>query len=484
MYCMVTLHNKLAAISVLGLLLLNLLLVSTYLSNDLLCLLVVSSQQHHCDHPKQFSQTVTTKHNTWTNPSQIVNQIWLPPQPDSEVEERLKNRMRVADSDLVEISPLAICSATSQVSILQYADGSWKLVSRDRMGNVKTVGGDEYYVTYTDVSSQSGKATLVAINHDNGDGTYDLNFSTTPMNSVGRPNTTAKISEYAYYGPVVHPRNTNILGCGYGYGNVTVHLEYTCGVGAMGQPLKDTWQSGGAIGVSWTRDNVTSPSYRFFAPPIDTGIDWSAYNLVVGFGDSIMEGFFKVRKVPEALKILHRPNTTAFRGGASMELNNQTVDLQMDKLRRAVGSYLNQTNVALVIGSSVWDLLSLDTVDPDFKSHLAGARRFVQQLELEYPNMSLYWKSASAMQPQNLHSRCWRFTKCRHRTRYMSNSRAKILFEKQKSLMLELGIPFLDLWEAYYLSGDHMENEDGRHYNNDINKLMQSWFYRGKKTEV
>jgi hypothetical protein len=76
-----------------------------------------------------------------------------------------------------------------------------------------------------------------------------------------------------------------------------------------------------------------SPHYRIFSPPIDTGIDWSAYNLVVGLGDSIMEGLFKVRNVPEALKVLHRPNTTVFNGGASMELNNQTVDLRMDKVR-------------------------------------------------------------------------------------------------------------------------------------------------------
>jgi hypothetical protein len=477
---MVTLHNKLAAFVALGLLLLS-LLVSTYLSNDM-CLLVVSSHQHRCD-PQQFSRTVAdkfpvgstststrgsksilhTKHETRAKDLDLVSQILLPPQPDSEVGERLKNRMRVVNTDLVETFPLTNCSATSQICILQYADGSWKLVSRDRTGNVKTMGGDEYYVTYTDISSQSGRVTLVAFDHDNKDGTYDLEFSTTPMT------------------PVVDP-NTNIFG--YVYGNVTVHLEYTCGVGAMGQPLKDEWQSGGAVGTNWTQNNVTTPHYRVFSPPIHTGIDWSAYDLVVGFGDSIMEGFFKVRNVREALKLLHRPNTTVFNGGASMELNNQTVDRQMDKLGRAVGRYLNQTNVALVIGSSVWDLLSPDTVDPNFKSHLEGARRFVEKLELEYPKMSLYWKSASAMQPQNLHSRCWRYTKCRHRTRYMSNSRAKVLYEKQKKLMLELGIPFLDLWEAYYLSGDHMENEDGRHYNNEINKLMQSWFYWGQRTEL
>jgi hypothetical protein len=61
----------------------------------------------------------------------------------------------------------------------------------------------------------------------------------------------------------------------------------------------------------------------------------------------------------------------------------------------------------------------------------------------------------------------------------MSNSRAQILYEKQKCLLSELGIPFLDHWEAYYLSGDKFFEADGRHYNDEINRLMQSWFYRG-----
>ena len=60
----------------------------------------------------------------------------------------------------------------------------------------------------------------------------------------------------------------------------------------------------------------------------------------------------------------------------------------------------------------------------------------------------------------------------------MSNSRTRLLYEKQKILMAELGIPFLDLWEAYYLSGDQIL-KDGRHYRSALNILMQSWFYRG-----
>jgi hypothetical protein len=130
------------------------------------------------------------------------------------------------------------------------------------------------------------------------------------------------------------------------------------------------------------RDNVTTPLHRIFSPPTDSGIiDSSVYNQVIGFGDSIMEGFFKIRNVPEALKLLHHPITTAFSGGPSMELNNETVDLQMDKLRVLDGRDLHQTNVALVIGSSVWGLLSKDTVDTEFGSHLEGARRFLEELQ-------------------------------------------------------------------------------------------------------
>jgi hypothetical protein len=62
----------------------------------------------------------------------------------------------------------------------------------------------------------------------------------------------------------------------------------------------------------------------------------------------------------------------------------------------------------------------------------------------------------------------------------MSKSRSKIFYEKQKSLMAELDIPFLDLWDAYFLSGDHMmETGDAIHYSSELNILMQSWFYHG-----
>jgi hypothetical protein len=314
----------------------------------------------------------------------------------------------------------------------------------------KTVGGDEFLVTYTDASSK--RTALGAFVHDNGEGTYSLDFSTIPMNPV-------KIS---------------------GYGNLTVHLQYTCGIGAMGQPLKDTWVTGATCGTSWTLENITTPSYRVFSPP--TNIDFTPFSMVIGYGDSLTQGLFRYKSTRKDPRMhLYRPNTTDFTFGLpGLELQKDTVDDLVEALVTWHGHQLNQSNVALVVGSAVWDLLSKDTVDPHFANHLVGARQYIKRLEHEYPNVQLYWRSASAFQPQVLPDYCFRSPVCTWRTRYMSNSRARILYEKQKSLMAELGIPFLDLWEAYYLSGDHMlTGADGRHYNSDLNILMQSWFYRG-----
>jgi hypothetical protein len=51
-------------------------------------------------------------------------------------------------------------------------------------------------------------------------------------------------------------------------------------------------RSGAACGASWTwtRANVTTPLYHAFSPPTDTGIDFSPDSVVIGYGDSLMEG--------------------------------------------------------------------------------------------------------------------------------------------------------------------------------------------------
>jgi hypothetical protein len=49
----------------------------------------------------------------------------------------------------------------------------------------------------------------------------------------------------------------------------------------------------------------------------------------------------------------------------------------------------------------------------------------------------------------------------------------------QKELMKELEISFLDLFDAYYLSGPWTIAGDARHYQDEISFLFMSYFWPG-----
>lgn len=63
------------------------------------------------------------------------------------------------------------------------------------------------------------------------------------------------------------------------------------------------------------------------------------------------------------------------------------------------------------------------------------------------------------------------------RVRYMSSSRMACLYELQRNLMQELQVPFLDIYEATYLSASWTLPGDGRHYSPDLHQHMLRWFY-------
>jgi hypothetical protein len=68
--------------------------------------------------------------------------------------------------NISDYDPLANCSVTSQVWIIQKSL-LWIMQSIDVNGNNKTVGGDEFYVTYTDNNPpQNGKHTAAALIED------------------------------------------------------------------------------------------------------------------------------------------------------------------------------------------------------------------------------------------------------------------------------------------------------------------------------
>ena len=164
------------------------------------------------------------------------------------------------------------CHPTCKVRIIPGCP-HWELETFDCQHRRKTVGGDEFYLTYSDrelmtltdstmtsdlifapdketinVSSGSGKgsplwtkpASAVAWLTDMNNGRYRIDFQASPMSQL------------------VHS----------GSGVFTVFFQYTCGIGRMAYPTKSTWHHGGQT-LAWAQSlNLTlAPPIRPFEPP-------------------------------------------------------------------------------------------------------------------------------------------------------------------------------------------------------------------------
>jgi hypothetical protein len=263
--------------------------------------------------------------------------------------------------------PLATCSVTSQVRIIQKSS-QWIMQSIDINGNNKTVGGDEFYVTYTDNNPpDKGNHTAAALIQDLENGLYALTFKTTPMDP--------------------HPGNLT------GVGTLSVRFLYTCNIGIAHPPVKDKWKAGGATLIHHTKSNVTQPPIQSFRPP--SGVDLSPFDLVVSFGDSMMENFVR-SKTGE--KLDHRPKTV-WVDNPTLNLYSGSLSRLLEKLESWHGKqHLNNgTNVALLLGSSAWDIIRPEKPLPDFSDHLGTCRRFVLKVQDLYPNVTVFWKAPAAI---------------------------------------------------------------------------------------
>jgi hypothetical protein len=377
--------------------------------------------------------------------------LLLPNNTDAAAESRVLKQLVNATTLGEENNPLHNCTITTQVRILRQ-NSQWLLQSIDAQGKDKGVGGDEYYVTYTDnfelnSNSTKPKATAVALITDRQDGTYLLDFVTTPMN----------------------PNPGNLTGAGI----LTVHFQYSCGIGRVYQPLKDSWKGGGSSMTSFSTETI-EPPIRTFQPPRDHGIDLSVFNLTLSFGDSLMEMLVSMGRKR------YRPNLY-FKANVGMELSTKTVPKLLNKVTRWHKNELGNTNksVALILGSSMWDILQPDNIQgPYFTNHLNASRQLVETIRQRFPAVTLFWKAPSAVHPHRIPlSRCYRNPKCGSRVRYMSNSRIYSLYQQQMRLMDELRVPVLDVFEGSYLSADWTLEGDGRHYHLPYNKEVLGWFY-------
>jgi hypothetical protein len=376
--------------------------------------------------------------------------LLLPNSTDATAERKVMEQL-VNVTTLGENNPLRNCAITTQVRILRQ-NAQWLLQSIDAQGKDKRVGRDEFYITYTDSfewNSSETRATAVALVNDSQHGTYLLDFVTTPMN----------------------PTPGNLTGAGI----LTVYFQYSCGIGRMYQPLKDAWKGAGSSMTSFSTKTI-EPPLRTFQPPCDHGIDLSVFNLTISFGDSLMDRLVSHKQIP------HRPNLF-FRHSIKSELSTKALPDIIRKLQKwhqhGLGNNSNNS-VALILGSSMWDILVPDNIQgPYFTDHLNAARQLVETIRQLYPTVTLFWKAPSAAHPHRIAlDECHQQPSCLSRTRYLSNSRMEYLYQQQMRLMMDdLFVPVLDVYEASYLSADWTRPGDGRHFVPAYNKEVMSWFY-------
>jgi hypothetical protein len=278
-------------------------------------------------------------------------------------------------------------------------------------------------------------------------------------------------------------------------GTLRIYLQYTCGMGHMEPPTKNSWKTGGQINRIYTLSDIPAPPMRPFLPPTTPKL--THFTNVLAFGDSLMgqlvgntyQGYTSVQ--------VYHPNLR-YADNIQQPLNSYTRNQWLLELRRHFGETLtwNATDTALLIGSSTWDLL-LDTtsstrsysMDNYWKDHIRACRQLIQTIQLSYPNGTIFWKSPTAMHvhvvptmvaytsTQEETSMSRSIQERQNKTRYMSSSGASRLYELQMQIMNELGIEMLDLYEATYLLADWTLPDDGRHFKSDANRKMLNWFY-------
>jgi hypothetical protein len=264
-------------------------------------------------------------------------------------------------------SPLSLCNPTAQVQIM-FSEPHWTLTSFDKFGNKKMVGGDEFYIVYRDYSlnETAEEPTAIALIQDLANGTYTLDFVTTPT-------------------------TPNPLGLK-GTGDLTVYFDYTCGIGNMAPPSKQHWDNKGSTGAVFTRKNALQPRIRTFQHP-PKSVNMSDFHFVNFIGASTMRNLVNNCIVQWKQRVHLQQD---FRS----QLNTTTVDKFIRTMNRPEtlqqqyqGNNGIKTNIALVLGSDVWDILSDDpNQGPGFEDHLVACARAVKLARELYPHVTVLWK--------------------------------------------------------------------------------------------
>jgi hypothetical protein len=340
----------------------------------------------------------------------------------------------------------------------------------------KTYGGDEIYVEWQSTTELTTPDIGVARVTDRHDGTYLLEFIRPP---IVQYNQTSSSSSWNNRSNATRKSPSNV-------GRLTIYFDYSCGIGGIFAPHKDQFVRAGEIHTSWSQDEIPRPDIQDFVPPNrNHAVDLSKYHTVIAFGDSLM-----LQLVRQYVKGGFWSPNIIYEANVCQCLSDPVQDVKdlLHKFHTWHGTQIiaasNQSqSVAVIVGSAVWDALR-GCVPADLIDHQAAIREFVTTIQSTYPNMELYWKSPSTVA---LHRRSslkdiMNNTVLLQRSRYISDTVLRQLYSVQKSLMMELQVPFLDLFDAYFLSLPWTLPGSALHYEDYISSLLLSYYWPGLKS--
>jgi hypothetical protein len=343
------------------------------------------------------------------------------------------------------------CPVTAQLQLNYFSDQNWTLQSLDGNGIRKTMGGDEYYVTYQDeIHFGQASPTAIAYVHDQNDGLYILDFVQSPFNL-----------------DITHIS---------GFGLLTIDLQFTCAFGKLEHGTKRLWNTGGTLMIQYNYTVSNAPPIRAFqVPNADSKIDLGKYGEVLVYGDSNLELFsLWTSSLHPNLRFLNKPQ---------MPLTRKSIER---KHLKEITLALNETmhanptkKLALVTGSSTWDIIFGVKHGKSFRDHRRACQQFMETLHTGFPSVDLYWFSGLALHVHVLRLKPdWHLI---NPLKYMSMSRASMLYEWQMEIMSRLEyVQVIDVFEASYLAAEHLQEFDARHFDVTFNRKIADWIYPNK----
>ena len=416
------------------------------------------------------------------------------------------------------------CPVTSRIDLqIERGDHSredWRLQTMDVKGVPKTVGGDTFYIVYSeyiygnDGPLQSGVPTAVAMPTDYYNGTYGLEFVSVPFLEPPSP-----ISK--------HDGQRK-------KGKLTIHAITTCFIGTLYPPLKDGWKTGGHSKATFTIEDVDRPykiqdwyNDRYIPQQHAETLDPNSkvLNSLSGFdrlafaGDSMLTQMtWDISKNDYHSIVTDKIHTGTIRTGSTenggspsvfhMPLSPVTLQDFLDALDPWIRDDLNDNdndngkndtakannntnsnNVtkALVLGSAAWDIIwPAEWQGPRFENHLSALEDLLKHLRKAHPGIALVWKLPYAQHMHNANpDMCFDDPEtstdngsCVQALRYATSERFDTLYRIQKEFIeTKFGgdnmVFLLDLYEISYLAGSHwMYPGDSIHYMPSFNAAV------------